>query len=144
MLILEDAAEQPLVFLWAGPPETGDLSALLADLPFHVPSDLIRFWAATGGGVAFESEEFLPPVQRVTWVDPLLPTNEFLREQGLPESYLVFQRGVFLSAVRESDCRYVSLRDDFSEEDSFHSFEDWYRATLRAEFCSRYGLVPTA
>jgi hypothetical protein len=53
----------------------------------------------------------------------------------------VFHRGLFPSAVRLSDQRFVTLTEDgYTVKDSFASLDEWYVRTLRAEYGERYGL----
>ena len=55
----------------------------------------------------------------------------------------MFQQGAFLSAVRLSDQRFVSLTEGgYTIKDSFDSLDEWYVRTLRAEYGERYGLPP--
>jgi hypothetical protein len=64
-------------------------------------------------------------------------------EEGKSDDLYVFQEGVFLSAVRLSDQRFVTLTEDgYTIKDSFASLNKWYVRTLRAEYGDRYGLPP--
>jgi hypothetical protein len=54
-----------------------------------------------------------------------------------------FQQGAFLSAVRLSDQRFVTLTEGgYTIKDSFDSLDEWYVRTLRAEYGERYSLPP--
>ena len=54
----------------------------------------------------------------------------------------IFQQGVFLSAIRLSDQKFVTLTENYAIEHSFGSLDDWYVQTLRTEFGAWYGLTP--
>ena len=62
--------------------------------------------------------------------------------KGKPSGLYIFQEGAFLSAIRLSDQKFVTLTKDYTVEDSFGCLDDWYIRTLRAEFGERYGLAP--
>ena len=62
----------------------------------------------------------------------------FYIENGLPQSYLVFQNGVYMSAIRLFDRAYVTLDEKFQETDSYSNLNDWYQRTLRATFAKQY------
>ena len=56
---------------------------------------------------------------------------------------MCFTEGCFLSAVRLSDQRFVTLNQgSYTAKDSFASFDEWYVRTLRAEYSERYGVPP--
>ena len=55
----------------------------------------------------------------------------------------MFHRGLFPSAIRLSDHRFVTLTEDsYTVKDSFASLDEWYVRALRAEYGERYGLAP--
>ena len=111
-----------------------------------LPSDLIELWQQTGGGDVFESETILRPTVDSTpnscfVEDDIEGTNAAFSQEGKTSDLYIFQQGAFLSAVRLSDKRFVSVtKGGYTVEDSFASFDDWYIRTLRAEYGERYGL----
>jgi hypothetical protein len=111
-----------------------------------LPSDLLDFWCATGGGDIFESETILRPAVSqspnscfVTG-DDTDTQNSAHRNAGMPAGLFIFHIGSFLSAIVLENQRYVTLRNDYSIESEFVSLDDWYLRSLRAEFSERYGL----
>ena len=113
-----------------------------------LPPDLIQLWQLTGGGNVFESETiFLPTVPSTPnscfSEDDIEGRNSAYTEKGKSGDLYVFQEWVFLSAVRLSDQRFVTLsEDDYAIKDSFDSLDEWYVRTLRANYGERYGLPP--
>lgn len=110
-----------------------------------LPPDLIELWQLTGGGDVFESETIFRPTV------PSIPNSCFVEDDiegmnaghtadGKPCGLYVFQQGLFLSAVRLSDQKFVTLTRNYVVEDSFPSLDEWYIRTLRAEFGQEYGL----
>jgi hypothetical protein len=141
--ILNDAREHPEAFAWLGGCDPQRLARFLSDKHLDVPADLVEFWCATGGGVAFETEELLPPMGAgpLSSPDDLLTQTEWHRTRGMPEGFLVFHDGTLLSAVRALEPRYTCLaRDGYLITAEYASLQEWYQRTLRAEFASRYGL----
>src|SRR5262245_49851656 len=107
------------------------------------PSDLRLFWLATGGGEVFESEAIYGPTGEPTLEPTLVEMNDWLREYGLPNRYVVFAKGYAVWAVDLLSRRYVQLeKADFRVTASFASFDDWYSDTIRAEYAEHYGLAP--
>jgi len=113
-----------------------------------LPSELIELWQQTGGGDIFDSETILRPtvasIPNTCFVeDDIEGINAACAEEGKSGDLYVFHRGLFLSAVRLSDQRFVRLTEDrYAVKDSFASLDEWYVRTLRAEYGERYGLLP--
>ena len=112
-----------------------------------LPSDLIELWEATGGGDVFDSETIfrptVPSIPNACFVeDDIEGRNAAHAAEGKPSGFYIFQHGAFLSAIRLSDQKFVTLTENYAVENSFGSFDDWYVQTLRAEFGARYGLTP--
>jgi hypothetical protein len=113
-----------------------------------LPSDLIELWQQTGGGDVFEGETILRPTVVSTpnsrfVEDDIEGINAAYTEEGKSDDLYVFHRGLFPSAVRLSDQRFVTLTEgSCTVMDSFASFDEWYVLTLRAEYGERYGLPP--
>jgi hypothetical protein len=111
-----------------------------------LPSDLIELWQQTGGGDVFESEPILRPTVVSTpnscfVEDDIEGINAAYAEEEKSGDLYVFHRGLFPSAVRLSDQRFVTLTEGgCTIMDSFASFDEWYVLTLRAEYGERYGL----
>ena len=75
--------------------------------------------------------------------DDIEARNAAFAQGGKPSDLYIFQEGAFLSAVRLSDQRFVSVtKGGYTVEDSFASLDDWYTRTLRAEYGGRYDLPP--
>jgi hypothetical protein len=108
-----------------------------------VPEELVDLWQWSGGGDMFESETILRPEIDGADGEGVEMINEFLRSKGLPEQYLVFCTGAFLSAVRQSDGHIIWLGDDngYRERLAFGSLDEWYRQLVRAEFAEHYDLA---
>lgn len=137
----EDAKRRPELFDWEGPVSRAHLEPLLAERGWSLPADLVSLWEQTGGGEIFESETLLAPCGDIALGDNLFTFNDELRQQGLPEGYVVFHSGMTVSAVRLADGRYIELDvTDFHERAIFSSLEDWYLRLIRAEYAERYGL----
>lgn len=140
--LFADAARRPGLFLWNGPVPEADLDAWFAARHLVAPADLRRLWAITGGGELFGSEELWAPLAApaVGYPEDFLAINRQYREQGLASAYLVFHRGLGVSAMHQPDGTLVSLsRQSLSEVRTFRALDAWY-ATLRAEYATRYGL----
>jgi hypothetical protein len=139
--ILDDANRRPDLFLWVGRPEADAVTLWLGEHGIDVPPDLVSFWQATGGGLAFESEELLAPLGSSHADDGLWPTNRRHRSQGMPEGFVVFHEGAWVSAFRGTAPRYVTLTlPSYQVDGEYASLEEWYLRTLRAEYAERYGL----
>jgi hypothetical protein len=137
--IFDDALVRPDLFIWFGIDEAA-FDRWLISLPFRVHPSLVSFWRRTGGGDLFESETILGPL-RADPADNLLEVNNFRWENGLPSNLLLFNVGAFTSASRPDEPQIVTLRNgSFEIEKSYHTLDDWYEDTLRAEFGARYGL----
>ncbi len=141
--IFEDAAVRPDLFHWFGVAED-EFEVWLAALPLRVHPGVVGFWRRTGGGDVFESETLLGPLASET--DNVLKVNELHWNKGLPRDLLVFHTGYCLSAssvdTRRHRNRLVVLKpESFEVTDSFDTFNEWYRSTLRSEFAERYGLA---
>ena len=100
-----------------------------------------------GTGDIFDSETLLRPT--VTSIpngffvhDDIEGRNSAHAETGKPSELYIFQQGTFLSAIRLSDQKFVTLTKDYAVDNSYGSLDDWYVSTLRAEFGERYGLAP--
>ena len=111
-----------------------------------LPPDLIELWQQTGGGDVFETETILRPTvastpNRCFVEDDIEGINAACAEEGKSGDLYVFHRGLFPSAVRLSDQRFVTLTEDgYTVKDSFASLDEWYVRTLTAEYGERYGL----
>jgi hypothetical protein len=145
-ILLQDAKHVPGVLHEFGAIPTAELREWLRQNALALPPDLIELWEVTGGGDIFDSETVFRPTV------PSNPNTCFVRDdiegwnaahaaKGKPSGLYVFQQGAFLSAIRLSDQRFVTLTRDYTIEDSFGSLDDWYVRTLRAEFGERYGLA---
>src|SRR5260370_16148796 len=147
LILLQDAHGIPGIFDPFGAIPNAELREWLRQNALVFPSDLIELWEVTGGGDIFESETVFRPTV------PSIPNSCFVEDDiegrnathaanGKPSGLYVFQQGVFLSAVRLSDQRLVTLTEGYGIEHEFGSLDDWYVRTLRAEFGERYGLAP--
>lgn len=144
LLILQDAAQRPLLFWWNGGMDDVALDAWLLASPLcgKCPPDLRTLWLATGGGEAFETETIFGPSGKPTLEQDLLEVNAMLRERGLPDRFVVFARTCLgLGAVDLIGSDLVQLTDtDFSVEGRFATLDSWYVHTVRREFAGRYAL----
>jgi len=145
LILLQDARRVPGVLHRFGPIPAAELREWLRQNALVLPPDLIELWEATGGGEIFDSETVFRPTV------PSSPNTSFVQDdiegrnaahaaKGKPSGLYVFQQGAFLSAIRLSDQRFVTLTQDYAVENSFGSLNDWYVHTLRTEFGHRYGL----
>jgi hypothetical protein len=149
LTLLQDAKRVSRIFFQFGAIPITELQAWLRRTRLVLPSDLIELWQLTGGGDVFETETIFRPTV------PSSPNGCFVEddiggrnaahiEAGKPGDLYVFEQGLFLSAVRLSDQRFVILTEDsYVVKDSFGSLDEWYVHTLRAEYGERYGLPPT-
>lgn len=136
-----DHAWNPLLFEWAGSLDEARLNEWIAQRAISVPDDLREVWLWTGGGEMFESEVILSPLTGEDDYDSLELTNRSFHEQGLSTDYLVFEEGVFLGAIRQSDLLYVDLDYDTLEPRMlFPCFDDWYTRLIRESFRRKYRL----
>ena len=75
--------------------------------------------------------------------DEIEERNTACAEEGKSADRYVFQQGAFLSAVRLSDQRFVTLTEPgYRIKDSFTSLDEGYVRTLRTEYGEMYGLPP--
>jgi hypothetical protein len=148
LVLLQDAQKMPGIFFPFGPIPAAELEDWLRRTGLVLPADLLELWQLTGGGDAFESETIFRPTVKSTpntsfAGDDIEGRNATYAEEGISGDLYVFQKGVFLSAVRLSDQRFVTLAEGgYTIKDSFASLDEWYVRTLRAEYSERYGLPP--
>ncbi|MBI5161262.1 MAG: hypothetical protein HY996_07605 [Micrococcales bacterium] len=139
----DDARARPDLFKWNGRMDQTELESWLASNKWigSCPRDLLKFWQETGGGDVFETETILGPLGDPPMGDDLAAVNREMRERGMPERFLVFHVGLLTTAVDTASGDYVELTPElFRVVRRFASLEEWYRATLRAEYGQRYGL----
>ena len=148
LILLQDARKIPRIFSPFGSIPLTEIQDWLRRTGFVLPADLIELWQQTGGGDVFESETILRPTVASTpdscfVEDDIEGRNAAYAEEGKSGDLYVFHRGLFPSAVRLPDQRFVTLTvDGYTVKDSFASFDEWYVRTLRAEYGERYGLPP--
>jgi hypothetical protein len=147
LILLRDAEVVPSVFQPFGAIPTAELREWVRRNALVLPSDLIELWEATGGGDIFDSETIfrptVPSIPNTCFVaDDIEGRNAAHAAEGKPSGFYIFQQGAFLSAIRLSDQKFVTLTENYAIENSFGSFDEWYVQTLRAEFGARYGLTP--
>lgn len=99
----------------------------------------------TGGGDFFESETiFRPtavPCSEPYFIDDFVDSvNQYRKASGMPGDYLVFHDGCFLSAIRLSDQKIVTLDETNGVSGVFLDLNDWYVKTLRDLFADEYDL----
>jgi hypothetical protein len=142
-ILTDDARARPDLFNWNGRMDSADLESWLASNKWigPCPRDLLAFWQETRGGDVFETETILGPVSDPQLGDDIAAVNREMRSRGMPERFLVFHVGLLISAVDTASGDYVELSpEEFHVLRRFVSLEEWYRATLRAEYSQRYGL----
>ncbi|MFY9672860.1 MAG: hypothetical protein WAK13_00320 [Terriglobales bacterium] len=147
LILLQDAQGIPGVFHPFGAIPEAELRAWLRQTAIVLPSDLIGLWEMTGGRDIFDTETvfrpLVPSIPNACFAeDDIEGRNAAHAAKGKPSGLYIFQEGAFLSAIRLSDQKFVTLTKDYTVEDSFGSLDDWYIRTLRAEFGERYGLAP--
>jgi hypothetical protein len=148
LLLLQDAQKVPRIFFPFGAVPAAELQDWLQRTGLILPSDLIALWQLTGGGDVFDTETIFRPTVPSTpnscFVDDDIEgRNAAYAEEGKSGDLYVFQQGAFLSAVRLSDQRFVTLAEGGGTiKDSFTSLDEWYVRTLRAEYGEMYGLPP--
>jgi len=146
LVLLQDAQKVPRIFSPFGAIPAAELDDWLRRTGLVLPSDLIELWQQTGGGDVFESETIFRPTVPSTpnscfVEDDIEGRNATYEEKGKSGDIYVFQQGAFLSAVRLSDQRFVTLTEGgYTIKDSFASLDEWYVGTLRVEYGERYGL----
>ena len=148
LILLQDAQKVSEVFSPFGAIPLTEIQDWSRQNGFVVPPDLIELWQQTGGGDVFESETILRPTvasapNSCFVEDDIEGINAAYAAEGKSGDLYVFHRGLFSSAVRLSDQRFVTLTvGGYTIKDSFASFDEWYVRTLRAEYGERYGLPP--
>jgi hypothetical protein len=145
LVLLQDAERVPGVFCAFGAIPEAEVQDWLQNSGLVLPADLVELWQLTGGGDVFESETIfrptVPSISNSCFVeDDIEGTNAAHTAVGKPSELYIFQQGVFLSAVRLPDQKFVTLTRNYVVEDSFPSLDEWYIRTLRAEFGQRYGI----
>lgn len=146
LTILMDAEIRPEHFFWFGAIDRSFVESWAVDSHFEIPAELLDFWSQTGGGNCFDSETFFRPTALPSHKPYFVNGDDFQSasdrgaRNGMPNSYLVFHDGSFLSAIRRSDGAYVTLNEKYEELGAYSDLNDWYQPTLRTEFAERYGL----
>lgn len=136
-----DMKLNPLLFHLASGVDPTVLDAWLKEKGLVVPDDLRRFWERHGGGELFQSETVLSPTGDAALGDDVDGRNEHHRTLGMPTRFLVFQEGVFLSALDLVRGDYVELDlDGYAVKGRYRTFDDWYVDLVRKEFEWQYGL----
>ena len=139
--ILQDASKKSSLFIWNGPVQSNVLQSWLEERKLDLPFDLISFWEITGGGNVFESEQILGPFGDEASGEDIDSNNRWQLSKGMPEDFLFFNTGVFPSAIRLSDKKYILIDENtYQAIQEFATLADWYCGTLRLEFAKRYGL----
>jgi hypothetical protein len=141
-----DAVQRPDLFRWKGRLSAAAIAAWTEKQGWTLPEDLVSFWARTGGGEIFESEELLSPLGDAEAEDSVVLTLRFHVERGLPQRFVLFHEGGYgLSAVDVEAGDYVVMDPSTYAVRSRHkSLDDWYRQGVRAEYAARYGLAPSS
>lgn len=137
--ILNDYSRMPHLFSWFGGIPRSDLYDWMAQREISLPDDLVDLWHELGGGDLFESETILSPFGDSALGDDIQGLNDLHLRQGLSPEYLLFHRGLYLSAVRLADGKYVALSDSYVPFKEYSSLEEWY-SDLRSEYEVLYGL----
>jgi hypothetical protein len=146
LVLLQDAKRVPRLFCPFGAIPEAEVQNWLRHVGLVLPSDLIELWELTGGGDVFDSETIfrptVPSVPNSCFVeDAIEGRNAAHTAAGKPRGVYIFQQGVFLSAVRLSDQKFVTLTKKYAVERVFDSLDEWYTEVLRAEFGQRYGIA---
>ena len=137
--IMNDYSEEPQLFFWFGGASRDDLDDWMAQRGLSLPDDLVDLWHELGGGDLFETETILSPFGNPVLGDDVQGVTDLHLKQGLPPEYLLFHKGLYLSAVRLTDGKYVALSDSYVPFKEYSSLEDWY-SDLRSEYKVTYGL----
>lgn len=146
--VLEDAKLNSRVFHPFGPIPAAELNDWLQRTGLALPPDLIEFWRLTGGGDIFDTETVLRPTvptpPNACFVDDDIEGfNAVAEGQGKPLALYLFGGSCLRSAIRLSDQKYVTLKDgQYTVDQVFDSFDEWYVRVLREEFAAQYGLLP--
>jgi hypothetical protein len=148
LAILKDAKIRSGQFCWFGPIERGEIESWMKLAGFSVPSELVELWSLTGGGDLFDDGEtiFRPTATGSTnpafipACDDIYSANEHRIRNGMSKSYLAFHDGTFLSAIRLTDQKIVTLNQTWRETGIFSGLDNWYLRTLRASYADVYNL----
>jgi hypothetical protein len=114
--ILKDAEGRHDVFLPFGAIALEQIESWMRSSSLNIPRDLVEFWSQTGGGDLFDdSETILRPTQ-IPSIYPGFVDGDHVDsatrcriQHGMPDSYLLFHEGPWLSAVRLPDQMFVTL-----------------------------------
>jgi len=141
-LLQNDLAKRPDLFHLLGPIPSVELDAWLSERQLIVPNDLKQFWREEGGGELFESETILSPFGRGDLGDDVETLNQFHRQKGMPEDWMIFHTGIGgHSVVHIPSGKYASVREgSYEVHQWFASFADWYANLVRREYATRYNL----
>jgi hypothetical protein len=66
--------------------------------------------------------------------DDVESATQFRIQNGMPETYLLFHMGTWLSAFRLADQMFVTL------DDKSRTFDEWYARRLRRIYAEEFGL----
>ena len=138
-----DARLRPDLFRWNGGMDPESLRDWLSRNQWlgRCPADLLDFWQETGGGDVFESETILGPASDPSLGDDIASVNREMRSRGMPGEFVVYHMGLLISAVDTTRADFVEIEpSNFHVLRRFASLDEWYRTTLRNEYCQRYGL----
>jgi hypothetical protein len=138
--LLADAALRPDLYRWHGALDSRWLDAWFGARLVVIPPDLVEFYAITGGGEVFESEDILSPCPGPEGIDDW--TAHF-RSDGMRSGLLVFHRGAWVSAIDTTSGSLVVLQE-LRNAGRATTLDEWYRNWIRREFADRYGLPPVA
>jgi hypothetical protein len=138
-LLRRDLAEEPRLFSWFGGISRNNLDDWMAREHLRVPEDLLAFWQELGGGDLFETETILGPFGDPVLGDDVKGVNDLHHGQGLPAEYFLFHKGLYMSAVRQGDGKYVKLSSEYSPIKEYPSMDEWY-SDLRSEYSDVYDL----
>lgn len=137
----KDRAIRPDLFHFFGAIRSEKLDDWLRERKLTIPHDLKALWCETGGGDLFESETILGPFGAKDLGDDVDTINQYLWQNGLPATWLVFHTGLDLTVVKMSSGEYVLVqKDSYKQQETFRSLDDWYKHFIRKEYALRYGL----
>lgn len=135
ILLLQEAAARPHNFVWKGPINRRYLREWIRTMGYVVPDDLVEVWVQTGGGDMFVSEVLLHPMSDPEDIESIEDRNEGYRGRGMEANYLIFEEGVFLSAIDQRNQKVVLLNSQALEVDAvYDSLDEWYASSVGAEF----------
>ncbi len=146
--VIEDAKLNSRIFFPFDPIPEAELDDWLQRTGLTLPPDLIEFWRLTGGGDIFDTETVLRPTvptpPNACFVeDDIEGFNAVAEIRGKSPDLYLFCGNCLHSAIRLSDQKYVTLKDDqYTVDQVFDSFDEWYVQVLREEFAAQYGLPP--